>query len=562
MPRRPQPEPSPPPVLSAQPSNVSVQEQLASTESSPLSPPPTSSSPATDDRQPPLAAQTPPIATVSTSSSSKRLVRIAIQGCCHGELDRIYASCQEHERTTGHKLDLLLCCGDFQSTRDQNDLHSMAVPEKYKTLGDFPKYVDGTFRAPILTIFIGGNHEASNVLAEQYYGGYVAPNIYYLGHSAVIEVLGLKIAGLSGIFKGRDFTLPYPRVPYDQYTVKSAYHVRSFEIEKLERYGEVLAQLRDASSSSASPSSSSPSVPPRPVDIVLSHDWPVGITKYGNEKQLLEIKPYFEEDIRHGVLGNPHTLGLLRLLKPVHWFAAHLHCFFTATVTHLRSNSNSSSSTAGGSHNNNKVPWNPRAMLDGAPTQFIALDKCVHQQHKFLHFLSLEVPHDSSSSSAPPSPAVITMDPLWAEIVRRSHHLLRVGGTERWERTVRGATSPVDPLSVSSLVEWWWGNQSSLSQQNREIVPTMTSTAALLRSLQILSPSPFFAVAAVSRGGGVGRSTHGALPPPQRPPPMIVPAAKCSKPSSVTAPAEGNVAEASPVAQDDDACLWVEDVGS
>lgn len=32
-----------------------------------------------------------------------------------------------------------------------------------------------------MTIFIGGNHEASNHLQELPYGGWVAPNIYYLG---------------------------------------------------------------------------------------------------------------------------------------------------------------------------------------------------------------------------------------------------------------------------------------------------------------------------------------------------------------------------------------------
>lgn len=33
----------------------------------------------------------------------------------------------------------------------------------------------------MLTVFIGGNHEASNHLQELPYGGWVAPNIYYLG---------------------------------------------------------------------------------------------------------------------------------------------------------------------------------------------------------------------------------------------------------------------------------------------------------------------------------------------------------------------------------------------
>jgi lariat debranching enzyme len=47
---------------------------------------------------------------------------------------------------------------------------------------------------------VGGNHEASNHLWELYYGGWVAPNIYYLGGTGCIRFGGLRIAGLSGIF--------------------------------------------------------------------------------------------------------------------------------------------------------------------------------------------------------------------------------------------------------------------------------------------------------------------------------------------------------------------------
>jgi len=43
------------------------------------------------------------------------------------------------------------------------------------------RYYSGEKTAPVLTIFIGGNHEASNYLQELPYGGWVAPNIYYLG---------------------------------------------------------------------------------------------------------------------------------------------------------------------------------------------------------------------------------------------------------------------------------------------------------------------------------------------------------------------------------------------
>ena len=50
---------------------------------------------------------------------------------------------------------------------------------------------------------MGGNHEASNYLRDLYYGGWVAPNIYYLGASGVINISKnghtLRIAGISGI---------------------------------------------------------------------------------------------------------------------------------------------------------------------------------------------------------------------------------------------------------------------------------------------------------------------------------------------------------------------------
>lgn len=45
------------------------------------------------------------------------------------------------------------------------------------------RYYSGEKMAPVLTIFIGGNHEASNHLQELPYGGWVAPNIYFLGRA-------------------------------------------------------------------------------------------------------------------------------------------------------------------------------------------------------------------------------------------------------------------------------------------------------------------------------------------------------------------------------------------
>jgi hypothetical protein len=64
--------------------------------------------------------------------------------------------------------------------RDTVDLNCMACPPKYRQLGSFPHYFSGKpviscnlynlyigkKKVPVPTIFIGGNHEASNYLYE------------------------------------------------------------------------------------------------------------------------------------------------------------------------------------------------------------------------------------------------------------------------------------------------------------------------------------------------------------------------------------------------------------
>jgi lariat debranching enzyme len=97
-------------------------------------------------------------------------MKIAIEGCCHGELDKIYATIAYLENENNVKVDLLIICGDFQAIRNENDLKSMAVPEKYRQMCTFWKYYAGLKQAPVLTLFIGGNHEASNYLSELPYG--------------------------------------------------------------------------------------------------------------------------------------------------------------------------------------------------------------------------------------------------------------------------------------------------------------------------------------------------------------------------------------------------------
>jgi len=49
-------------------------------------------------------------------------MKIAVEGCCHGELDKIYETLAYIEHQDNIKVDLLLICGDFQVTCVINEL--------------------------------------------------------------------------------------------------------------------------------------------------------------------------------------------------------------------------------------------------------------------------------------------------------------------------------------------------------------------------------------------------------------------------------------------------------
>lgn len=177
-------------------------------------------------------------------------------------------------------------------------------------MADFHEYYNGARRAPYLTIFIGGNHEASNHLFELYFGGWVAPNIYYMGAANIMRLGPLRIAGLSGIWKGYDYRKPhFERVPYNEAESVSIFHVRELDVRK------VLAVRNQ-------------------VDIGLSHDWPQGVEWKGDYHSLFRKKDRFETDASEGKLGSIAARQCLDRLRPSHWFSAHLHIKYAALVRH------------------------------------------------------------------------------------------------------------------------------------------------------------------------------------------------------------------------------------
>ncbi|KAG4177794.1 hypothetical protein ERO13_A11G330400v2 [Gossypium hirsutum] len=227
-------------------------------------------------------------------------MKIAVEGCMHGDLDKVYDTIKYIENTRNIKIYLLLCYGDFQAVRNGKDMDSLNVAPKYREMKSFWKYCSGQEVAPVPSIFIGGNNEASNYLWELYYGGWAAPNIYFLGYAVVVKFGNIRIGGLSGIYNARNYCLGHhERPPYNDNTIRSVYHVREYDVHKLMH----LEKL---------------------IDIFLSHDWPLGITDYGNWQHL----------IQQGTLGSKPAAQVLKKLRPSYWFSAHLHCKFTALVEH------------------------------------------------------------------------------------------------------------------------------------------------------------------------------------------------------------------------------------
>ncbi|MCO5588669.1 hypothetical protein L7F22_042628 [Adiantum nelumboides] len=198
-----------------------------------------------------------------------------------------------------------------------------------------------------------------------YYGGWAAPRIFYLGCAGVIRFGGLRIGGLSGIFKPHDYrTGHHERAPYNESELRSIYHVREYDVVKL-------LQIED------------------PLDIFISHDWPRGVAKLGDVGTLLKFKPFLEEQVMNGSLGSKPGEELLRKLKPSYWFAAHLHTKYAALIQ----------------HDGEKI------------TKFLALDKCLPRRD-FLQVIDVDV-EDSTPE--------FRYDEEWLAITRAYNPFLPLG---------------------------------------------------------------------------------------------------------------------------------------
>ncbi|KAH3899333.1 RNA lariat debranching enzyme SCDLUD_004772 [Saccharomycodes ludwigii] len=309
---------------------------------------------------------------IQTDISTK--LKVAVHGCVHGSLKRIYDRIEE--LAPNERPDLLLILGDVQTIRTSKDLSSISIPAKYMNpvnqhrynnhqnrhfnqenynnksrynnkgniisrynggastiidhISDFPQYFNGVYEVTVPTLIIGGNHENMRQFMELPYGGYLLPNMVYLGWSQTIWFKGIKIGGISGITKLYDYYNKRPE--YNEQAQegghkhssfnenswwnrnkKSLYHVRFENIIPL--YNSV---VKDGNSPS----------------IMLSHDWPRCVVRQGDLQGLLKKKPFFKNEVEQNILGSPLYDIILRKYKPTWWFSAHLHVKYTAEYKH------------------------------------------------------------------------------------------------------------------------------------------------------------------------------------------------------------------------------------
>lgn len=222
-------------------------------------------------------------------------VQFAVVGDVHGHLKKTRRLLKDWEERSGQSLDFVLQVGDFEAHRSEDDLATMAAPAKYRQLGDFGAFYQGKESLPWPLYFIGGNHEPYGFLDREG-PGELAENIHYLGRAGRIELFGLQVIGLSGIYIEEQFQEARPTCDkLDRISNKRFIGFLETELNELLDGGH--------------------------ADILLLHDWPTGIV---TDEDLPRLEPLMRKS-RFEQLGNPYARLLAELIEPQWVFCGHMH---------------------------------------------------------------------------------------------------------------------------------------------------------------------------------------------------------------------------------------------
>ena len=316
------------------------------------------------------------------------------------------------------------------------------MPRRYRRLVDFHAYYSGERTAPVLTLVIGGNHEASNYFFELYHGGWLAPNIYYLGAAGVVRYGPWRIAGLSGIFKPGDYRRHHDeRVPYDSHGIRSAYHVREYDVEKLLQ---VTGQ----------------------VDVCLSHDWPMWVELFGDYTALYKARPHFLDSAKAAGLGSLPALEVLGKLRPRYWFSGHMHVRFEAAVEHRDHQpiQDTIRELPISGPIRSKLPIFQRQTSSGAGgavtgrTEFLALSKPGPDTSSYIELKELDLPAHSDEEQylgrSTCGKFSLHYDEEWLAITRAFNESLRIADPETLVVPPERHKKKVSSASISPHRKW------------------------------------------------------------------------------------------------------------
>lgn len=200
------------------------------------------------------------------------------------------------EAKSKRALSFVLQVGDFEPIRFEDDLDSLAAPAKYRHIGDFPDFFNQRAHFPWPVYFIGGNHEPYGLLDAMPHGGPVVHHCTYIGRAEMIELHGLRIAGLSGIFHAKSFEVQRPSLAeMGRCSRKEFTYFRKDDVDRL-------ANLES-------------------VDILVVHEWPDGII---DPKDALDFE-HVRRSAKYEGVGNEYARLLMDLLEPRLVLCGHMH---------------------------------------------------------------------------------------------------------------------------------------------------------------------------------------------------------------------------------------------
>ncbi|MFH1465442.1 MAG: metallophosphoesterase [Pseudomonadota bacterium] len=244
---------------------------------------------------------------------------IAAVGDVHGHHHQMVALVEQAAAAAGVRPDLVVQVGDFEPHRHEDDVQTMAAPARFRKVGDFPDFREGRARFPWPVLFVGGNHEPYGFLDGLAPGAEVAPGCRWLGRAGLVEHCGLKVAGLSGIFREDCWVVGRP--PFGAMHREKKKRYVGFTQADVDRLLDLAEEGRP--------------------DLLLLHEWPrlalgpaevaqlrmfVGDESNGDDDELPDLR-------RVGaVVGSAQALELALLLEPRLVLCGHVHAPLRATL--------------------------------------------------------------------------------------------------------------------------------------------------------------------------------------------------------------------------------------